>query len=512
VAGLVNVTAYPLEKVLDWINAHIIALIALVFVVRMLFLFTNGLDLVGDESYYWDWSRIPDWCYYSKPPLVAWLIGLATFLGGDNTAVVRIPAVILGTVTLAYCYATAQCFYSPRAGALTVLFLLATPFTVLSNFVMTIDPPLFCFWIMTLYYWHKALFEQQQRAWFWAGLASAAAILSKQAALLLPVLLLVFLLLDPQRRRHFKREFWFYLLPIGVSLVPILLWNANHDWVMFDHSTNHFGSPEAVTLAARFSQAGVFVLYQLLLVSPVLFVLAAAVGLKACWQFRRLTAQEQLVTLMGPVLLLGIGVLSLMQKVQGNWPLPFYLSTLILLSGQCLAKNRRRAVKGGLVTGFGMVVVTYLLPLLISVFNLHNTPIDPTFRFRHWSELARTLDAAKQKIEIGLETPFILTVGHRFLASQLAFYLPGQPKVYRYEPTGQTASQYEVWPGPVDKIGNNAFIVSEQTETALPAQLKAVFQHVYPLGSVPSPMNKKSRYYLFLGEGLTRWPPQPVSH
>ena len=32
------------------------------------------LDLAPDEAHYWDWSRRLDWCYYSKGPLVAWLI------------------------------------------------------------------------------------------------------------------------------------------------------------------------------------------------------------------------------------------------------------------------------------------------------------------------------------------------------------------------------------------------------------------------------------------------------
>ena len=32
------------------------------------------LDLAQDEAHYWDWSRHLDWSYYSKGPLVAYLI------------------------------------------------------------------------------------------------------------------------------------------------------------------------------------------------------------------------------------------------------------------------------------------------------------------------------------------------------------------------------------------------------------------------------------------------------
>src|SRR5690349_13879219 len=41
------------------------------------------LDLAPDEAHYWDWSRHIDWCYYSKGPLVAWLIRLSCELFGD---------------------------------------------------------------------------------------------------------------------------------------------------------------------------------------------------------------------------------------------------------------------------------------------------------------------------------------------------------------------------------------------------------------------------------------------
>ena len=67
---------------------------------RLLYVATVPLDLVHDEAYYWDWSRQLDWGYYSKPPMVAWLIALSTWLAGPSTWAVRLPAVVLGTAVL----------------------------------------------------------------------------------------------------------------------------------------------------------------------------------------------------------------------------------------------------------------------------------------------------------------------------------------------------------------------------------------------------------------------------
>ena len=39
-------------------------------------------DLCNDEAEYWAWSRQLDWSYYSRGPLIAWLIRLATECSG----------------------------------------------------------------------------------------------------------------------------------------------------------------------------------------------------------------------------------------------------------------------------------------------------------------------------------------------------------------------------------------------------------------------------------------------
>ena len=44
----------------------------------------GGFDLHFDEAQYWEWSQQLDWSYYSKGPLVAWLIAASTGLFGHG--------------------------------------------------------------------------------------------------------------------------------------------------------------------------------------------------------------------------------------------------------------------------------------------------------------------------------------------------------------------------------------------------------------------------------------------
>ena len=38
---------------------------------RLLIVATGQIGLVQDEAQYWDWTRHPQWSYYSKGPLIA---------------------------------------------------------------------------------------------------------------------------------------------------------------------------------------------------------------------------------------------------------------------------------------------------------------------------------------------------------------------------------------------------------------------------------------------------------
>src|SRR5690606_4351095 len=62
---------------------------------RIVALFYIPLGLYFDEAQYWAWSRSFEWGYFTKPPLIAWVIGATTFLAGtDAEWAVRLGAPI----------------------------------------------------------------------------------------------------------------------------------------------------------------------------------------------------------------------------------------------------------------------------------------------------------------------------------------------------------------------------------------------------------------------------------
>ena len=63
--------------------------VLLVSLFRVYFILTGPFDLGPDEAHYWEWSRHPDLSYYSKGPVIAYLIYIGTAIFGNNVFGIR---------------------------------------------------------------------------------------------------------------------------------------------------------------------------------------------------------------------------------------------------------------------------------------------------------------------------------------------------------------------------------------------------------------------------------------
>src|SRR5215211_322968 len=81
------------------------ALLGVLTIVRLIGLRYSAVDLFFDESQYWAWSRDLAFGYFSKPPLLAWIIASSSAVCGDGEACVRAasPLLYFGTSLAIYC-------------------------------------------------------------------------------------------------------------------------------------------------------------------------------------------------------------------------------------------------------------------------------------------------------------------------------------------------------------------------------------------------------------------------
>ena len=98
------------------------------------------LDLSPDEAHYWHWSRRLDWSYYSKGPLVAWLIRGSCELFGTSAFAVRVPAVLSSAALLAAVFVLARdALRDGRAAVAVVAVAMTLPPVTAASVLMTID-------------------------------------------------------------------------------------------------------------------------------------------------------------------------------------------------------------------------------------------------------------------------------------------------------------------------------------------------------------------------------------
>lgn len=471
------------------------------------------LDLVPDEAYYWDWSRQLDWGYYSKPPMVAWLIGLSTSLLGSTALAIRLPAVLLGTLGLFWMYLLAARLYGRQAGFWAALLTAATPGNAALALLMTIDAPfLFC-WCGALYFFWRFLEGGRSGLVYLAAatLVTGLGLLSKQTMLAFLPLALAFLWLSPPDRGRLRKPgVWAWFVGSLLFLLPVLLWNLQHDWITVQHTSGHF-SGGGVGLVKRLSRFGEFLAGQLGGGSPVTMTLYAAVLVLAARGFRRLDRRARYLFCFSGLPMAGVLGLALIQRVQPNWPAGFVPSGLVLVCGWALGQiagigplkagtlGLRRAAAIGAVC----VLVTYLLPF---GFGLQGSRLDPAARLRGWQRLGQTVDAVWCRLP-HRQNAFLITTTGRTAASELAFYLPDQPRVFVWNATGRALSQYDVWGGPQDPPGAAGLIVTPPGDPP-PAELVAAFERIERCGEVSVPIGngRSHRYQLWRGLGFLSWP------
>ncbi len=502
--------------------------IAILVVFRLLYLipFVATFDLAGDESYYWDWGRRLDWGYYSKPPMIGWLMGLAGRISGNSEWGVRIGALTLGTASFVLLFFLAKKLFGPRTALVTVLLVALTPANAALNLLFTIDAPLVLCWTAALLvFW--SLTENPAKTSHWVLLTVILGLghLSKQIMLVFPLMMILHAALNQSARMLLRRPvFWTCILVSLLFLSPVVWWNAQHDWITLKHTSHHFETKDVTSILDHLSTFSEFLGLQALAFTPLtwLFMLATVFG--GIWKWRALDVKERyLVLYSGPGLAVFI-LLSFRQNVNPNWPAVFYLSASVLTAAwlsraaiDVLPWTRLRGwLRPTLLLGAILTALIYFLPFAIGLAGLagHDN-FDPLFRLRGWKEVGDQAGAFLAKVPQPKNT-FVLVLAHRDHASQLAFNMPQQPRVFRYVYRDVLESQYEIWPSPADHAVTNSdalLIIPVDrrgpAEPEIPGSLKRQFDSLEKLGEFRVPLSDSTDriYKIHLLRHLNFWAP-----
>jgi 4-amino-4-deoxy-L-arabinose transferase-like glycosyltransferase len=369
-------------------------------------------DLVFDEAQYWSWSRELDFGYFSKPPLLAWLIRGTTELCGNGEACIRSFPPLLYAIATWFVFLTGRALYGARVGFWSAIVFDTLPAIAFLAGAVTTDVPLLLFWSIALYLW-TMLIEHKSMAYAVAlGLTIGAGLLAKYAMIYFPLCMACQAMLSAEARVALRARRMLVILFIAlVVIAPNLYWNYAHGFVTFRHTAYSAGWDRHVAQLGRFVQ---FLLYQFVVYGPVLLFMLlwiTAVSIRG-------RPDRRVVMLLAfslPILIL-ITVQALISRTHGNWTAPIAPAASILVTAWLLERRRHILFKAMVATNALATAAMLIGPALPpSVFPAKS---DPFARASGWKDVAASVRQRLVK-----DSYRALAVDGRDLAAELLYYL-----------------------------------------------------------------------------------------
>lgn len=457
-------------------NHTLLAFLFILLVTVFKLVFIQEIGLVHDEAYYWDWSRRLSWGYFDHPPMVAFFIALTTKLLGNAPFVIRLPAILGIAGTSLVMYDLGRKLFDSKTSLIAMIISNSTLICFVGSLVMTPDIPQVFFWTLTVNLFWRALRGHNLLLWIMTGLCIGLGLQSKYTFILIIPSFFLFLILS-KSERDWIRNFEPYLMVIVALLVflPVVIWNYQHNWISFLFQLQH-GLGTEKTISLRWMDD--FWIGQAIVTSPILFIgfLAALwYGVKQGVTSNN-TKFLYLFSLSAPIFFFFL-LSSLRSKVDINWPIPAYISGILLLTAVYykewhLSKRIRIWAKIGVALSVMLVVLA-----LIEVY-LPFLPIkpsrNPVSSARGWEQLAERVDFFRTESK---NTLTIVTDRYQYSAL-LAFYLPGQPETYCLAPQ-RRFNQYELWGNYNKLLGKDVLYVTKKKE--LSGEIERLFRDVVKL-------------------------------
>ena len=458
-----------------------VGLILVAAVLRCIYLaWFCQLDLAGDEAHYWDWSRNLELSYYSKGPLVAYLIHVScALLGpwseaqfGNMMFAVRFPAVVCGSLLVLSLYVlTSQVFKRELLSLLVVMLALTMPTINAGSLIMTIDSPFCCCWGWALVLGYQAIFRKSAWAWPLLGLAIGVGILAKYNMILWVFSIFCFALFTKKYRSLFRDPGMWVALGIGaLCCTPIIIWNVQNDWVGLFHVQTLAGVRNNDSFIKWMGPLAYLGTQCALLLGFGFVLWARGMWTLAPWKSKTTPEVAYLWWMSATTFLLFFGFSFKTGGGEPNWPLAAYLSGMVLAAGwldryvQQYSAQGKAALRGTALTSLFGLGLTFLalqpswtLPTLKVIAGPptkeHPLPIrkwDVTRRLRGWQTLAENVDQVNEELRKKGEEPVIAAALWQ-IPGELGFYCKDHPKVYSIGLAFNCRhTQYDYWhPNPV---------------------------------------------------------------
>lgn len=416
-----------------------------VTLVRLYYLSLEPFDLFFDESQYWGWSKDLAWGYYSKPPMIAWLIAATTSLCGDTESCVRLSAPLLHLGTAGAVYVLSGELYDRKVAVYSAVAYATLPAVTLSSMLISTDAPLLFFWAWSMVGFVKAIRTNYLKWWIFAGICAGFGMLSKYNMLMFLCSALLYLGLSKQYVAYLKSgKFWMACFLAFVLFVPNIMWNINNHFASFMHT----GDNASLGFALHFNKMFEFIGAQFGVFGPIYF----AVFLLLLFKFKTLIKNDSHKLLLCFILpLLSVILLvSVLSRAHANWAAPIYVPATVLVTAWLLETTRKTWINASVIIHITVAMLAMNMYGIIDALGLTlsgtKTDLlagrvkDPLQRVRGWKELG------SQVSEVWKQHPgSVLLTYTRKPHAQLLYYVTPHPfNAVKWNSLGHLKDHYDL--------------------------------------------------------------------
>ena len=436
------------------------AALIILFIIRLVLI--TKIDLIPEETYYWQWSRHLSLSYYDMSPMVAYTIALTTFFGRLNSQFfVRFAAPAISLILSIYVYLALKKITNNNLLSLLWAVLLNTiPILNVGSILIVYGNLQMLFFSLTILLLIYLILTKKDFYWYLIGISTGLALLSKYTAVFIYPIVFLFLVLSKNYRKYFFKKEPYLALLIGAAIFsPVIIWNYLNNFVSFRHLmtlSGHF-----VGFSAFLSNLFLFFISQMGIVSPFIFIImliSIFIGFYLGLKENNDIYLALSISSLAPFLYFIYQCAK--TTVQPNWPVflyfPAFLLSFILilrlnlnLKSQKLKNLTTYFYALSFITGLIFSLIIFLEPYypLISI-KISKNPMRDVLG---WKKLGYYVDkelAAHKKDNL-------LIAARRFqVASELAYYVKGKPQTYSFNYFIRD-NQYAFWNNFNDKKGRN---------------------------------------------------------
>lgn len=410
----------------DW-RKTALWVVAAVTLARLVLLALNRTDLFVDESQYWLWGQSFAFGYYSKPPLIAWVIGLSTWVGGDTMFFVRAPFAVFHAAAALVLAALANRLAGPRVAVLVAASYVTLPMAAVGSLLASTDTIMAPFFAGALYF-HTRLAAERRAAWaVAAGLCLGFAFLAKYAAVYFLIGAGAGAIILPALRIGWRNA-GLLLLAFAAVAAPNLMWNAAHGFSTVAHTADNISWVRHDSPLGSLSPAHVaeFIGAQFGVAGPLVF------GALLVAFLRRETARLTVFAL--PPLVI-VSVQALLDKAYANWAASAYFAGTI--AAVMILQHRPRLMAASLAVNGAVCVALPLLTLVPAITIAGSNPL-----LDRWTGQAAM---SRQIIDLALANDGVPIVADRRDILADLFFTGAQSnlRTYAVPPTGRPMNHYE---------------------------------------------------------------------